>query len=377
MPAYSAIRPRLQNSVGVRGLTGSANFHGGCCFPSSMARAAVWKARLVAFVVTLLLSAGMPARGAAGGGQGKVAGGTKVTGTVSTGDGNLPSMIALQLRTTHGSVVQSSSAGASGAFSFEHVPPASYLIVVCVPGYEPVTLPVEVGHTPIAGLSIMLTLHGYPHANGEFQASFDTASVRQPVIPKRALNEYDRAVRSEERGKIDDAIKHWKKSIKFFPPFAESYMQLSEVYADRSDFTRATEAADHAIAIDTKSADPYEFLGFVYAKEKDFPKAEEAFAQAVRLSDSQWLSQFWLGKLLLNEKDAQGAYPHLLRAFLLNPRIPDVDIALYDDLLMLGRPKDALAKLDDFIARFPNSPLAAKARAQRDRLAKSLGQKEH
>ncbi|MDE3136818.1 MAG: tetratricopeptide repeat protein [Acidobacteriota bacterium] len=261
-----------------------------------------------------------------------------------------------------------------GHFSFQDVPPGNYAIVISVPGYHMVNRQVEVGEGSAFGLEFMLT----PLNSGKaFSNGSTTVSVRQMLIPGKARKEFNKAVSSQEHGKTDDAIEHWQKSIKIFPQYAESYMQLSKVYANRGDFARATEAAIRAIGIDGKSADPYEFLGYVYLKEKDFPKARDAFANAVKLSDSDWFSQFWLGQLLLDERDAQGAYPHLRLASQLNPQIPEIEIALYDDLLMLDRPKEALVEIDDFLARFPNSPLAAKARVQRNQLARSLDGKQH
>jgi tetratricopeptide (TPR) repeat protein len=302
--------------------------------------------------------------------------GVEVSGTVSVeGDSRAP-MVLVRLQQAQGGFVQTTTTDTFGKFTFTGVPTGEYSIVIMAAGYEPANWPVEVGTSPILGLLVTLRPDGSRAPLRGFANGAGSVSVRQLHIPGKALHEYQKAIESANRGKTDDAIKHWKKSIEIFPQFAESYMQLSKAYAIQGDFARATEAANRAIEIDGKSAAPYEFLGYVYLREKDFPKAQEAFASAVRLSDSQWLPQFWLGKLLLDEKDAQGAYAHLLRASQLNPHVPEVEIALYDDLLMLGRPKDALAEIDDFLVRFPGSPLAAKARVQRDRLAKLLGGKQ-
>ena len=55
--------------------------------------------------------------------------------------------------------------------------------------------------------------------------------------------------------------------------------------------------------------------------------------------------------------------------------MPGVYVLLYNDLVLLGRGEEALAKIDDFLVRFPNNPMAAEARDQRNRLAKSLDEK--
>jgi tetratricopeptide (TPR) repeat protein len=245
--------------------------------------------------------------------------------------------------------------------------------VIEVDGYETGTWPVEIGFGSLLGLTFSLTrsTSGSQPAKTSPKNS-KTVSVRQLLIPKKAREEYQKAVESEAHGKTDEAVKHWKKSIKIYPQYAESYMQLSRIYADRGDFAGATAAAERAVAIDGKNTRSYTSLGYVYLKEKNIPKAKEAFEQAVRLSDADWFSQFWLGQILLVKKDPQAAYPHLLRASQLHPEMPDVYVLLYNDLLMLGRGKEALAQLDQFLKRFPGSPLAGKAREKRKALAKSL-----
>jgi tetratricopeptide (TPR) repeat protein len=325
-------------------------------------------------VASLILFGGAAVDGMACGGQVTDMEGVEVSGTVSVeGDSRAP-MVLVRLQQARGGLVQTTTTDTFGKFTFTGVPTGEYSIVIRAASYEPANWPVEVNTTPILGLMVTLRPVGPRVAQLGLANGAESVSVRQLLISGKALHEYQEAIESANRGKSDDAIKHWKKSIKIFPQFAESYMQLSKAYAIQGDFARATEAANRAIEIDGKSAAPYEFLGYVYLREKDFPKAEEAFANAVRLSDSRWLSQFWLGKILLREKDGQSAYPHLLRASQLNPGIPEVEIALYDNLLMLGRGKEALAEIDDFLARFPDSPLATKARAQRNRLVKVLGE---
>jgi tetratricopeptide (TPR) repeat protein len=282
-------------------------------------------------------------------------------------------MIQITLLPTSGGPTHDTFTDSRGEFFFEEVPAGGYEIMIRVDGYVPVRQMVEVINTvPVLVQPITLQpVSRNPSLNGS-----GIVSVQQLLIPEKARQEYSKGLKGAARGKTEDAVKHWKKSIQIFPQYAESYMQLSKVYANRGDFASAIDAAARAIDIRPKSPLPYEFLGYVYLREKNFPKAKEAFTTAVNLSDSRWLSQFWLGKLLQEEKNAQGAYPHLLRASQLNPHIPEIQIALYDDLLMLGRAKEALRKLDDFLVQFPGSPLAASLREKRERLAKAV-EEEH
>ena len=300
----------------------------------------------------------------------------EVGGTVNAADGNPLPMIRVELQSTVGGLILTTYTSSEGRFLFNGVPEGNYSVVVRAPGYETGNWPVEVGYHGTVGLVLMLTPLSFGQPRDEaFAKDSTTVSVRQLRIPDKARKEFRKGAESESHGKIDEAIKHWEKSIQIYPQFAESYMELSKVYVNRGDFDHATESAKHAIEIDGKDAAPYAYLGFVYLKAKDFPKATEAFQSSVRLSDSLWFSQFWLGDLLLRQKNSEEAYPHLLRASQLNPGVPGVYVLLYNDLVLLGRGEEALAKIDDFLVRFPNNPMAAEARDQRNRLAKSLDEK--
>jgi len=287
-------------------------------------------------------------------------------------------MIRVELQSTMGSLAMTAFTNSAGRFTLEGVPQGTYSLVIRAPGYETGNWSIEVGYNPTLNLVLTLTPISFGQRREEaFAKGSETVSVRQLRIPDRARKEFRKGVESASHGQTDEAIKHWEKSIQIYPQFAESYMELSKVYAIRGDFDHATDAAKRAIDIDGKDGTPYAYLGFAYLKAKDFPKAKDAFQNSVRLSDSNWFSQFWLGDLLLKQKNFEDAYPHLLRASQLNPEEPEVYLVLYNDLVLLDRREEALAKIDEFLTRFPKNPVAEKAREKRDALAKDLGQEKH
>lgn len=303
--------------------------------------------------------------------------GVLVSGTVSSTGGNPLSMAQVQLQTSQGDLLQMHVTDSGGGFWFGNVPIGNYEVVISLSGYHTGIWSLQVGYAPVMGLNYSLTPIASSARARKPPGNANVVSVRQLLVPKKAWKEFRKAAESEARGKTDDAIKHWEKSIEIYPQFAESYMRLSQAYANRGDSARAMKDAERAVALDGKRAEPYNYLGYAYVKAGEIPKAEEAFKKAVGISDSDWFGHFWLGKLRYQQHDAKGAYPHLLRASQLRPKIPEICILLYNDLLVLGRKQKALAELDYFLKQFPHDRMAKTVRKTRAILVKSMADESH
>lgn len=262
----------------------------------------------------------------------------------------------------------------AGVFQFTGLQPGNYEINVDVPGYTPVQLPVQLSITPLTGLIITLSpvASPVPHAGGS-----NTISIEQLKIPERAREEFLKGIQSLDVGKPADAAAHFEKAVKIYPSYSQSYRFLAAADADLGRFPQAKEAIQKSFSLDRDNPHTYAYLGYVYLMEKDFPQAQQAFQKSISLLDADWFAQLELGRLLLEEKEPANAYPHLLRAHQLRPTLAAVHLELYDDLLMLGRKKDAVAELDDFLTHFPTDPRAAKIRQLRQALSQSLASQTH
>lgn len=291
-----------------------------------------------------------------------------VRGTVFSPGGQPLSGINVRIRSLTTGLVLTGYTDDAGKFSFSNLPFGNYSVRIEAPGYQTEQRFLRIGAVPVFDLSFRLK----PKAGKALSSGPYTVSVHQLRIPEKAREEFRKGYEDYSAGRIEKAVKHWKRSIEVYPEFAESYMQLSRVYADRGDFPRALEAAQRAVALDNQNADGFSYLGYVHLRKQDYAEAKEAFLEAVRLSNSKWLPHFWLGWLLLKEKNAPDAFPHLVLARQLRPQLPEVHILYFNDLLQLGRLKEALAELDDFLARFPESSMAGKVRAKREEIKKSL-----
>lgn len=294
-----------------------------------------------------------------------------ISGTVSTAGGGPLASILVQLQTPMGDVLRTTTTDTSGAFAFGGLSRGSYAVVVSLRGYQTGRWPVQIGFANVTGIAITL-IPSHQNSGPPVPKGSGTVSVRHLLIPKEARKEYRKGLKSAAHGKINEAIRHWKRSIKIYPQYAESYMQLSRAYANRGQFHLAEDDAKRAVTLDGKSARSYNYLGYVYVQEKHYPQAKTAFQNSVQLDGSDWYSQFWLGEVLLHEKDPEGAHPHLLSATKLNPKMPEAYLLLYNDLLQLNHGRQALAELDIFLKRFPHNPMVPTVRKKRASLMRTL-----
>jgi tetratricopeptide (TPR) repeat protein len=84
-------------------------------------------------------------------------------------------------------------------------------------------------------------------------------------------------------------------------------------------------------------------------------------------------TSYLLGTTLLEQGNAHGALPYLAHAYKLAPEVLEIAEAYLDGLLLLGRPNQALAVMDESIARHPE---AFDLRRRRAALLADMGQLE-
>lgn len=294
-----------------------------------------------------------------------------VSGEVHYENGDPAGMIPVRLDTATGAMAASVSTDDSGSFTFRNLPFGSYEVVIAQPGYHPLRVAVAGQNFPVGGL--MLTLVPYKPSVSPAQPTGPTISVDQLRVPEKAHQELVRGQKSLEGGKSADAVVHLQKAVTIDPQYAWAFMLLAAAYADQGVFSRADSAIHQALQLDPDNAHGYAYLGYVYDKEGHSAQARQAFERSIHLLDEDWYAHLELARLLLREHEPAAAYPHLLRAHQLHPQLASVHLLLYDDLILLGKKQEALAELDDYLARFPNSPETPKIRQMRVSLAQSLG----
>lgn len=254
--------------------------------------------------------------------------------------------------------------GPAGNYSFLNLRTGDYRYDVEVDekGYMPVReLVISCDMAPVSLFITLIPMNVY-----------GSASLRGRKIPKQAQAEYAKGVAAMDKGNSKQAALHFVKAVGICPYYFDSYLKLAAADTNQHRFAEAQKMINRALRLSKRSSLAYAYYGYLRMEEGKLGQAKGEFSHAIRLNPSDWLAQLELGRVLLSEKQAKAAFPHLVVAHQLHPQLASVHLLYYDDLILLNKKSAALAELNDFLARFPNAPEAARLRRVRAPLEASI-----
>jgi tetratricopeptide (TPR) repeat protein len=292
---------------------------------------------------------------------------SSVQGQVHFANGKPAGSVTVSLVALDDGTVRRTKTDPSGFYDFLNLKTGDYQyeVVVQEQGYMPVRE--RVISCDMAPVSLFVTLIPFRGgAEGE-------AAGGQPKIPENAQAEYEKGLLAMNGGEAAQAATHFTKAVGICPFYLDSYLKLAAVEADQHQFGEAQKMIDRALHLNKNSSTAYAYLGYVRMREGKTGEAKKQFQHAIELDSSDWFAQLELGRILLSEKQPRAAYMHLVVAHQIHPELNSVHLLFYDDLILLDKKQEALAELNDILARFPHSPEAARLRQVRGALEAAAG----
>jgi Tfp pilus assembly protein PilF len=123
-----------------------------------------------------------------------------------------------------------------------------------------------------------------------------------------------------EKGRVDEAIEHFKKAIGINPRYVRAHNNLGIAYTKKGFLEEAIYAYEMAIAINPRHERAHYNLGIVYFKQGDFDRAIVEFKNAIAINPSYAKAHYNLG----NTYDKKGLWDKAIteykKALALNPR---------------------------------------------------------
>jgi tetratricopeptide (TPR) repeat protein len=187
-------------------------------------------------------------------------------------------------------------------------------------------------------------------------------------FPKPALKEFDRGVRSDREGKLEDAIQHYEKALSLSPTLYPAHNNLGSDYLSKSDFKSAQAHFEEAIKLNQSDAEAHLNLANVLLQTKVYAKALESVEDGLRRDPRSPFGHFLLGSIYTQLGRLPEAESALREALNLDPKMSRVRLQLVNLYLLQQKKAEASEELKAFLKDSPNDPLALQAKKVLSRL---------
>jgi type IV pilus assembly protein PilF len=260
-----------------------------------------------------------------------------------------------------------------GEFRFMNLGEGTYYIdVVGDPNhYEPVTQQIQLIRGQEAHLTIFL--RNKDELVSKNSASTIPASELYRRIPAAAKREYEQATKLIGKGRIQEAIEHFKQAIAIWPEYHAARNDLGVQYLKLKRFDEAIEQFRKVIEADPKYFNSRLNLGLVLIEQRKYAEAIEQLAQAVSIDSARPAAHLWLGVALLEAGALQAAERELTRALIMGGL--DFCVAHYylaHLYLKMGATEEAVRELKIYLQESPRGEPATQAKLLLEKLKSAI-----
>jgi tetratricopeptide (TPR) repeat protein len=162
----------------------------------------------------------------------------------------------------------------------------------------------------------------------------------------------------EERGQVEEAIRHYRESIRIQPIQPEAYNDLGSALRTQGKLDEAAAQLHRSLEIDPLYVLAYNTLGLVYHDRGEYDEAIRQFQRALEIHPDFAAARTNLGVTL----GALGRWDEAIRqqreALRIDPDLPQAHNNLASALLQRGEVDEAIAHLARVVELLPESDLA-------------------
>jgi tetratricopeptide (TPR) repeat protein len=300
----------------------------------------------------------------------------KIFGSVRVSRGDFPAhpvLISLEMR---GSPIQSGYCDDQGRFGFYSLVANPYRILINDDAYESVVQDVEVNPQSSPMNFVQITL--VPRSGAKKESLPGRVAGSNPYLidpaeyyrqfPKKTLKEFEKGMEADHRGKTEEAIAHYEKSLSYSPAFYPAHNNLGSLYLSRQNFDGAKEHFEAAIKANQNNAQAYFNLANVLLLTEHYDSAQREVEEGLQRRPDSAFGHFLQGSVYSHTGRPELAEKSLQNALRLDPAMSQVYLQLVNLYLQQKRTADAISQLEGYLKAFPNTPFSPKARELLKRL---------
>jgi tetratricopeptide (TPR) repeat protein len=294
----------------------------------------------------------------------------RIVGQIRVTRGDFPPHSILVELQARGSTIASVYADSQGRFGFYNLESNPYHVLIRDEAFNPVDELANVNPilSPMTMVQIRLDprevikQEPLPNRVGGSNPYLINSAEYSHQFPKKAVKEFDKAVDADQRGKRDEAIRHYENALRIAPGFYPARNNLGSDYLSKSDFADARKQFEQVIQSNQTDATAYFNLSNVCMLLGKVSEAQEFLGDGLRLDPTSALGHFLLGSLNMKTGKYPEAERALRQAIQLSPALAQPRLQLVNLFVQQGRKADAVAELHDFLTTFPDSSFAPKAK---------------
>ncbi len=260
--------------------------------------------------------------------------------------------------------------GDSGEFRFDGLKRGTYMLNVNAPGYEPMSVRVDLSIFSDKGIAIYLKRT----SKNQDSPKLSTISAHELSMPAKArdLMESGKKKLYLDKNALGGAA-DFQQAISVAPKYYEAHYQLAIAYLTQGNGAEAEKSLRKSVEV---SGDKYGEadvrLGAIFLDRGSFAEGEKTIRKGIRLNPNFWLGHYELGRALFDQKQVTEAQVSAERARLLAPGAPIVYRLLANIHLQEKDYPALLQDLDEYLKLDPDSPAGMRAKELREQVQQKL-----
>jgi len=204
-------------------------------------------------------------------------------------------------------------------------------------------------------------------SNAQSQQSSNAVSVRELLIPPKALRAFDQGLELLAKKNPAESLQHFQRAIAEYAGYYEAYDRIGAAELKLWRVPEAEEAFRKSIEVSgSQYAHPLLALGAILDTQKKFDEAMAVIRKGLDLEPDSWTGQYYQGLALFGLDRLAEAEQSVREALRLNTDFPEAHLLLADIHSREADYSSLVGDLNEYLRLAPNGPASARVKALRE-----------